>query len=236
MPANSSARSGDSPKPRKPVSVDILDGNWTFAAAALVREATGQPAVLEYGSAGLLGVLARERIARGFRPAEAAAAFVSIDPDNASQVRFPEALRQRGWAVEVSDFRATYVNAASFAPAISTDRAVASHGACIAFLLGAVAARAQFHDQAPSVVVVAGGFETAPALRALARLPGARVAVAFFRPLLDARWASVFDEGGVEFVDLSAASSELFGEAVDFGAILRHRRGVTRSSALGDLV
>ncbi len=199
-----------------PSSIDIVDGNFTFAVTDWVRShATGGVERVTFSYSELKSVLALARQGLGYRSADARLAAVSVDPANKSQQKFPEALERLDYAVERMDFRHNYVSVPAGPDADRADRiSVTSLSPSLAYVLGMLTGQSKFASLKPEVVVVTGSFDLFYPLRHFVRRTGGRVALAFFRRFLDHRWAmnGLFDpDSPVGFVDLEEHSERLLG-------------------------
>lgn len=206
-----------------PSSLNIVDGNYTFAVTEWVRSHTsGAQERSTFSYAELRGVLAAARQNLGLRPADAHVAAVSIDPANKSQQKFPDALERLDYAVERLDFRHNFVSVPAGPDADRADRiSITSLSPTLAYILGILTGQAKSAAAMPEVVVVTGSFDLFHPLHHLVRRTSGKAAIAFFRRFLDHRWAinGLFDPGSpIAFYDLEAHSEALL--SVDIGKLL----------------
>lgn len=211
---------------KSPASLTLVDTNSAFLITEWVRTQTGstpaeRPPTFSYGD--LLTVLAEFRRGAAMRPVDVSLAFVSLDPANRSQQKFPDALERFGYVVERLDFRHNFISAVSPTEGEKHERqGVASLGPNIAYTLGLMAGQAGGSTVKPEVVLVSGGFEAYNPLLHFVRRTGGKAALCFFRRFIDPRWLAngILDpDSPIQFWDLEPHSEQLLG--VSLGKLLK---------------
>jgi hypothetical protein len=156
--------------------------------------------------------------------------FASVDtrvgPDD-PQDRFARAVENAGILLERIDYRDAYVNPPGpFVNQGGTDdgtrpRGVQTLAAAVSFAMGALATR-----EKPSVVLIAGRFDHAYAIRHFAE-QGGTVCLAFWRSCIDQRFFSRDALSGIKFVDLEDYPAVMGGVDVKGGGRPGKRPGVS---------
>jgi len=214
---------------KKPASsLNLVDTNQLFKVTEWAR-AHALPGAPEKGPtlsySELLRSVGEFRKSHGLRTPDASLAFVSMDPTNKSQQKFPEALERMGYAVERLDYRHNYVApiGTGSGDVDRTERpSVASLGPQLAYVLGVMTGQATASGPKPEVVLVSGGFEVFGPLSHFVRRTGGVAVLAFFRRFVDARWitSGLLDPGGpIRFMDLDPHAEALLG--VDLAKVSR---------------
>ena len=211
---------------KSPASLNLVDTNSAFLITEWARNQIGpagqeKPPTFSYGD--LLPILADFRRGAGMRPVDVSLAFVSLDPANRSQQKFPDALERFGYVVERLDFRHNFISPPNPSEVEKHEpKGVASLGPNIAYTLGLMAGQAGGSTVKPDVVLVSGGFEVYNPLLHLVRRTGGKAAVCFFRRFLDPRWITngILDpDSPIQFWDLDPHSERVLG--VSLGKLLK---------------
>ncbi len=163
--------------------------------------------------------LAAIRVAEDLAPAQVSLAFVPIEPRNEKQSAFVSSIERMGFAVEAIPFWWTWTDAPAATESTGGQRdRQSSLAPAIAYSLGVLIGRAGGDDDTddtngPDACLVTGDFGVFRAAMDFVER-GGELTIAFYRSLLDPRWANeglLDDALDISFVDLESYASELLG-------------------------
>ena len=190
--------------------VNLVDGQSLYDAGEYFAKLHSlDRASLDYTK--LHTCLADIRKQKSLRQAQDSTLAISVDKRSSNQQRFISALERTPFDIDTVDFRDLFAsNPPGVQPKESEERGVNTFAPRFAYVLG----RLSRHEQA-QIVIVSHAYELMWPMMDFKRAnPNARIAIAYFKNLMDFRWQYSglgTSDCPIEFFPLDEYVDELFG-------------------------
>lgn len=179
-----------------PADFDLLDGNAIYELnVALAREQCIERCMIDFR--GLKKTISGLRAEFHMRPGLRSIASMAVDSESKSHVRMVGAVQERGWIVDIVN----YLDAAiSFGSATIAVRRIGRPMPSLASRLVYVIASQERFNLPSDIVVISHDYQVALALLDFSeRVPGSKVAFAFFKRYWDSRCTSRLPQNAAHF-------------------------------------